>query len=79
VTQLPNTQRTWSHHASAMTVSENFKGTSTGICLTKPRKDQESLNLNGNNCHRAGDCHFLKNTERSQDREIETESPKLNF
>lgn len=76
VTQVLDNQRMWSQCASAVTVSANFKE-HTYCCLKKPRKAQEGLNLNGND--RAGGYYFLENTERSQDRETETESSKFSF
>lgn len=58
-------------------LSKFQRGQHIYFCLKKPRKAQEGLNLNRND--RAGDYYFLKNIDRSQDREIETESPKFTF
>lgn len=58
-------------------VNEFQRGQHMYFCLKRPRKAQESLNLNGND--RAGGYYCLENTERSQDREIETELPKFTF
>lgn len=58
-------------------VSKFQRGQHIYFCLKKPRKAQEGLNLNG--IDRAGDYYFLENTDISQDREIETESPKFTF
>lgn len=38
-----------------------FQSQHTYFCLEKPRKDQESLKLNRNDCQRAGDHYFFKN------------------
>lgn len=59
-------------------VSKFQRGQHIYFCLKKKtRKAQEGLNLY--RIDRAGVYYFLENRGSSQDREIETESPKFTF